>query len=513
MSLSRTLGLALVAFAVAACGGEGTEPPPAPTSVVAVSANPVTGTVVGTAVAAAPTFEVRSASGTALAGIPVMVAVTSGGGTLSGAPTASLAGPTSIGSWTLGNVSGAQTVTVTVAGITPLILTATALPGAPANIVMVEGNNQAGQPSDVVPAPIRVRVRDALNNPVPDVVVNWVVNTGGGTVAAATSTSNAQGVATAPAWTLGPVGTGAAQTMTASLGASTVQFSALPTAFQVDVRYVGTPPSAEVQLAFTNAANRIRTMIVGDQPDIVLSNFSVSTGCVSPQQAPLNEVLDDIIIFASIVAIDGPGQVLGSAGPCNTRSSNGIPAIGAMRFDEADLANLAAAGRLENVILHEMLHVIGVGTIWASRGLLVEPQSETVRFAGELARVACVNDNGGATPCDTAVPVENCLDLAIGQTCGAGTQDSHWKESIFRTELMTGYLSSGINQMSAMSIQSLADLGYVVNVSAADAYTVPPPLLQAWSMAVGPGAMRMPSPRKPTHLIDANGRLTPIPER
>jgi hypothetical protein len=30
----------------------------------------------------------------------------------------------------------------------------------------------------------------------------------------------------------------------------------------------------------------------------------------------VNEVVNDVLIFVEIVAIDGPGKVLGSAGPC-----------------------------------------------------------------------------------------------------------------------------------------------------------------------------------------------------
>ena len=40
------------------------------------------------------------------------------------------------------------------------------------------------------------------------------------------------------------------------------------------------------------------------------------------------------------------------------------------RFDTADLASLESDGRLLGVILHEMGHVLGIGTIWETFGLL-----------------------------------------------------------------------------------------------------------------------------------------------
>ena len=41
-----------------------------------------------------------------------------------------------------------------------------------------------------------------------------------------------------------------------------------------------------------------------------------------------------------------------------------------MEFDTADLARMELDGSLENVIFHEMGHVIGMGTIWEEKGLL-----------------------------------------------------------------------------------------------------------------------------------------------
>ena len=38
-----------------------------------------------------------------------------------------------------------------------------------------------------------------------------------------------------------------------------------------------------------------------------------------------------------------------------------------MRFDTADVADLEVDGQLETVILHEMGHVLGIGTVWGLR--------------------------------------------------------------------------------------------------------------------------------------------------
>jgi hypothetical protein len=107
--------------------------------------------------------------------------------------------------------------------------------------------------------------------------------------------------------------------------------------------------------------------------------------------------------------------------------------------------------------------VLGVGTIWSSLGLLQGATTNNPIFTGAQA-TAAYNQIFGTNA--TGVPVEN--------TGGGGTRNSHWRESIFRTELMTGFLGPGvINPLSRVTVASMADMGYTVNMAAADAYTRP----------------------------------------
>jgi len=63
------------------------------------------------------------------------------------------------------------------------------------------------------------------------------------------------------------------------------------------------------------------------------------------------------------------------------------------------------------------------------------------------------------------VPVEN--------TGGSGTRDSHWRETTFGRELMTGFYNSGaLNPLSRITIGSLEDLGYQVNYNASEPYSI-----------------------------------------
>jgi hypothetical protein len=56
---------------------------------------------------------------------------------------------------------------------------------------------------------------------------------------------------------------------------------------------------------------------------------------------------------------------------------------------------------------------------------------------------------------------------------GPGTKNSHWRESIFKTELISGFIAAQNNPLSKVTAAGLKDLGYVVSMNAAEAYTLP----------------------------------------
>jgi hypothetical protein len=281
--------------------------------------------------------------------------------------------------------------------------------------------------------------------------------------------------------------------------------------YPLEVRFYGpNPPSPSVEAAFTCAANRIRAIVRLPISGVNIANPNMN-GCTGEATVVNETNMQGLIIYAKVDSIDGPGQVLGSAGPCFVRSTSRLPVIGVMRFDNADLANLEADGRLLSVIMHEMLHVIGIGTTWRETTLnMWTGDVANPGFLGLAARAACVNDHGGATTCTTHVPIEDCVGIP---GCGAGTRLGHWRELIFRTELMTGYVSAaGVrNPFSKMTIQALGDLGYTVDADQSNDYVIPPAALMGIrQQSSSAGDLRMPAPRLPTHEIDRSGRIRPL---
>ncbi len=135
-----------------------------------------------------------------------------------------------------------------------------------------------------------------------------------------------------------------------------------------------------------------------------------------------------------------------------------------MQFDVADLGALEAGGALEATVLHEMMHVLGFGTIWPDAGLLAGVGTGLPYFTGAQARSAFVTYNGGGSYPSSPVPVE-------GSTGSAGTDNSHWRESDFDDELMTGFLDRNVPEaVSATTVASMQDLGYGVDLTRADPF-------------------------------------------
>ena len=226
--------------------------------------------------------------------------------------------------------------------------------------------------------------------------------------------------------------------------------AAIQSAYKIEVRFLGGLTPAQKN-AFKAAADRWTKVIVGDVPSVVVSG----------------EVIDDLLIEAQGVPIDGAGGILGQAGPTRLRPSSAganafLPAKGIMSFDTADLAKMQANGTLLDVITHEMGHVIGIGTIWTRKGVLAGAGTSNPRFTGTNAK----KEFGilkGTGP--LAVPVEN--------TGGPGTRDGHWRESVFKNELMSGFIAAPNNPLSKLTASSLKDLGYVVDMNAAERYALP----------------------------------------
>jgi hypothetical protein len=341
--------------------------------------------------------------------------------------------------------------------------------GPPAKIEIVSGGSQSALANTAIPLPITVAVKDAAGHLLDGKTVTMAVVAGGGSITPTNATTDANGQVTLATWTLGKSASAQQVRFTADTAHLAVAAS-VQTAYNIVVRFWGNPMTAAQQALFTNAAQRIEGIVTGDVEDADArgQNIPLDTACNVSGQPKLNELIDDVIIYASIQPIDGPGTILAQSGPClirNDPNTPPFPAVGIMEFDSADLATITAGGSLQDVITHEMMHVLGFGVIWniAPLSLLDSTDQSNPRFLGTQARLGCVA-LGGTSSCSSSVPVE-------GTPAPKGTADSHWRESVFDSEIMTGYIDAN-NPISKMTIGSFADMGYTVNNADNDSYSL-----------------------------------------
>lgn len=214
---------------------------------------------------------------------------------------------------------------------------------------------------------------------------------------------------------------------------------------------------AQYQAAFNSAETTWESLLIGYKGGVAVNSSQGSS--VSP-----GGTLTDVIINATIETIDGVGGTLGSAGPTAVILDNlgfTLATDGRMRFDTADVANLATAGTLESVILHEMAHVLGFGTLWENNNVYVDGSGE---FTGAAATLQWQTEFG-----QTGTP-----DVELQG--GTGTANGHWNENFqgsglvgitdsmgrdMRDELMTGWLNPN-SFISRMTVESFSDIGFEV---------------------------------------------------
>lgn len=158
---------------------------------------------------------------------------------------------------------------------------------------------------------------------------------------------------------------------------------------------------------------------------------------------PAGSAPSSVTINVDLSYIDGLFNVLGSAGPSTVNiQGNFMETVsGGMTFDTADLDFMVSSGVFEDVIRHEMGHVLGFGVLWDTAAILdgsgIPATFQQVytngsgQYTGTAALAAFQTEFG--QPDATFIPVE--LDG------GDGTADGHWNEVTdnFNIENVAGF--------------------------------------------------------------------------
>ncbi|MGV3710856.1 MAG: leishmanolysin-related zinc metalloendopeptidase [Gemmatimonas sp.] len=424
-----------------------------------------TSAVVGTTITTPVSVRAVDRYGNGVSGVFLQFAMWSGEGTISGTQqTTDANGVATVGSWKLGTKVGTQSIRADDhrTGFTTLVQV-TALPAPASQLVILDGNAQTGQANKRICTSPAIAVRDQYGNGVGMVPIVFTPSPNSGTVTNASVTSAANtGYAAVGSWTLSSE---ASQTLTVSSPSvpgvtATITATVGPApGYSVCVRYVG-DVTPRVREAVTSAVTRWQRVIVGHTQTTQLTENA--NRCFDGAPA-LNEMVEDLLVFVQVTALDGPGNSVARAGACTIHVPSSLAQMGVLQLDSADIQLQLGQGTLDNMVRHEFGHVLGFGTLWFARGLLSDATTDNPFFNGASARAEFTRLFPGFV--GPAVPVENTgVDIV--------TRNTHWRRSVFNTELMQGFSSANM-PLSSVTIGAMGDLGYSVDLGAADPYVFP----------------------------------------
>ena len=252
-------------------------------------------------------------------------------------------------------------------------------------------------------------------------------------------------------------------------------------------------PSQKAMLR--EAADRWEAIITGDLPDqdLSLPGWTFDTDDLpwrewweehwkdhmGVDRIVVDDSVDDLRIF--IGSHSGSFSSLGIGSVAWWRGGSTLPIVSMISMNKTAL-DTKPYGYMMDVILHEIGHALGFGTIWRAKSLLHNPSAENPGadsyFSG-LNAISAFNRAGGNGYAGRKVPVENDVDA------GPSTRDSHWREKIFGDEVMSTYgralgrealsygRALGREALSAITLAAMEDLGYQVDMSQADSYSLP----------------------------------------
>ena len=371
-------------------------------------------------------------------------------------------------------------------------------------IEFVSGDGQIQGRERQLNEPVVVQALDEDGHPAPGIGLYFSTDPPSGSVDFNNVTTDSIGRASVW-WTLGDlVGRQILTVRSLTLGAA---ISATARESDFDIHLVTDPGFTPEQVeAMRAGTERWTDVITGDMPDSRLPpDYRPPSRCLDAKTATSGEI-DDMRIEVRIRAdLDSP-MVLAfceaTESPVSLR-----PFWLYVQVTPSFVQRLHSESRLREWMAHTTGHGLGYGLFWGS--LLHNPVDEAGVGADthfpDAATVAAFDAAGGAAWTEgTKVPVENAEE----------NRDIHWRGDVLGHEIMSSWYTMGMPgdnpPLSAITVQAMAALGYVVDVSMADPYTLPATGAMAGGDVEPPGPGGWPFHGESAELIYDRGHIVGI---
>ena len=245
------------------------------------------------------------------------------------------------------------------------------------------------------------------------------------------------------------------------------------------------------------AAERWTEVIEGDLPDVPVDG---DLPCIGDDPRVVGSV-DDLVVLA-VPDFEADDAGLAYAFQCGVREGSGLAYVGDTQYVMWWFERYPEFFKMREVGIHEIGHIVGIGIGEPWEEWKREPEDSTPdpHFAGPLA-IEAFDSAGGEDYPGNKVPLE------INRSGRAG---SHWREDVMEAEIMSPVYGGKI--LSAITLQALADMGYDVDLTEADDYSLNEILEMRGDEAL-PDTVPIPVDvvrRGPVVVVDRNGKVVRV---
>ncbi|GBG31199.1 Hypothetical Protein FCC1311_074202 [Hondaea fermentalgiana] len=241
-----------------------------------------------------------------------------------------------------------------------------------------------------------------------------------------------------------------------------------------------------IETAITNAATNWSNVIRTEHDAITFEEeTSLSDFCGIDYTFASGDSVDNLLILVQVIA-NGEDASFITAKPCIFAQSDDtyFTRVGVITVnsDSSRTVKMLDHYHFEEIIEHEIGHVLGVGSLWDAFGL-VDADSKTYTGSKGIWGYQLVGGAGESVPLDV-----NSSSIY------------HWSQSVFEDELMTGTQYGHDQPLSTLTVSSLRDLGYKVWPQNSDEF----------ELSTDSSSSTTTNSNAPTYLIDLYSDFEPI---